>query len=297
MTDEIIKKKKTVSYSQFSNWWTCPHKWYRDYILHEKTFEDNLIMTFGTSIHEAIQLYIKTLYEQGDKEAEAVDMMAQFMETFKREIEKKKIPHTKEEFDEFVEDAKNVISEFRAPENRLQHFPRDKWELIGIEDELNAEIRNNINLTGFIDLLLREKQSGNIRIIDIKTSNSGWNASQREDWLKISQLLLYKALYSKTHNIPLSKINIEFFILRRKLYENCRYEQSRIQIFKPSSSQSDVLEVIKKFGKFIDTCFTSEGTYKPDIKYPKNPGKDKKNCKYCPYLKNGKCDGKKERLE
>lgn len=292
-----IKKKKIVSYSQFSTYFICSHKFYRDYILHEKVFEDSIHMSFGTGIHEAIQLYLKTLYEVGEKEAEAVDIVTKFIETFKREVEKKKIIHIPTEFAEFVEDGKNILAEFKDPINRLRHFPRDKWELIGIEDELNVDIRNNVILNGFIDLVLKERTSGDIRIIDIKTSTSGWTNYNKEDFSKISQLVLYKALYSKKYNIPLSKIAVEFFILKRKLYENATYEQSRIQIFKPPSHQEDVLQVIQEFGKFVDTCFTTEGDHKTDIKYPKNPGKNKKNCKYCAYSKNGKCDSRAELLE
>jgi hypothetical protein len=291
MTEEISKKKKKVSYSQFSNWWTCPHKWYRDYILKEKEFEDSLNMTFGTAIHETIQLYLKTLFGMNDKRANAINMMKYFTWAFKRAVLAKKIPHTQAEFDGFVKDGKAILDEFKNPANRLRYFPREQWELLGIEDELNVDIRNNVVLTGFIDLVLKEKSTGNIKIIDIKTSGRGWTNYDKESFTKTSQLVLYKALYSKSHNIPLSKISVEFFILKRSLYDKATYEQSRIQIFKPSSHQDDVLQVIQEFGKFVDTCFSIDGEHKTDIKYPKNPGKNKKNCKYCNYLKNGKCNG------
>lgn len=296
MSNEI--KKKTVSYSQFSTYFTCSFKWYRDYILKEKTFEDNLIMSFGTAIHETVQLYLKTLYYKTDADAERINMVKYFTWAFNRQIKLKNIPHTPVELAEFIEDGVNILTEFKAPENRLLHFPRDKWELLGIEDELNSAIRNNVNLTGFIDIVLRERSTGNIRIIDIKTSNNGWTNYAKEDFTKTSQLVLYKALYSREHNIPLNKINVEFFILKRKLYDETkvRYEQSRIQVFKPSSHQNDVLEVIREFGKFVDTCFTIDGQHNLTAKYPKIPGKNRKNCKYCNYLKNKKCDGRADPL-
>lgn len=296
---EEIKKKKTVSFSQFSNWWTCPFKWYRDYILHEKVFEDSVHMSFGTAIHEAIQSYLKTLYDSGNEEAEKVDMVSHFTNSFKRELEKKKIPHTQDDFNSFIEDGTNILSEFKDPSNRYLHFSRDKWELLGIEEEINEDILNNVNLTAKLDIVLREKMSGDIRIVDFKTSGNGWTNSNKEDFTKISQLLLYKAVYSKKYNLPLSKIHVEFFILKRRLYDakTTRYKQSRIQVFKPSSYQKDVSEVIQEFGKFVKTCFTSDGEHNTTIKYPKNPGKGKKNCKYCNYLKNGKCDGIAEVLE
>ncbi len=288
---EEVKKQKTVSHSQFSIWWTCPHKWYRDYILHEKTFEDSLHMCFGTGIHEAIQLYLQTLYKVGELEAEAIDMVSKFTETFKREIEHKKIPHTQIELDEFIEDGKNILTEFK--DIRALHFPRDKWELLAIEDELNESILNNVNLTAKLDIVLKNKMSGDIRIVDFKTATTAWTNYKKEDFTKTSQLVLYKAVYSKKYNVPLSKIHIEFFILCRKLYKQTetRYKQSRIQIFKPSAYQKDVLQVIEEFGKFVTACFTPEGIHKMDGKYPKIPGKNKRNCKYCPYIKNAKCDG------
>jgi hypothetical protein len=42
--------------------------------------------------------------------------------------------------------------------------------------------------------------------------------------------------------------------------------------------------------EFIDTVFDDSGNYN-DIPYPKVPGNNKKNCKWCQFL--GKhCDGK-----
>jgi hypothetical protein len=294
---EEVKKKKVVSHSQFSNWWTCPYKWYRDYILHEKVFEDSIHMSFGTGIHEAIQLYLKTLYTVGEKEAESIDLVPIFVDAFKREVTKKKIIHTKEDFDGFVGDGKAILAEFKDPSNRLYHFPRDKWEWVGVEVQINEDVLNNVNLTARLDLVLREKQSGNIRIVDFKTSGNGWTNNDKEDFTKTSQLVLYKAVYSKKYNVPLSNIHVEFFILKRKLYAKARYAQSRLQIFKPSSYQKDVLQVIQEFGKFVTSCFTAEGVHNTTAKYPKNPGKNKKNCKYCIYLKNGKCNGLAEPLE
>lgn len=289
--NEIVKKKKRVSYSQFSNWWVCPNRWKLDYIDKLKTFEESVHMSFGTSVHEAIQLYLQTLFDKSDKDADAVDMEAVFTEAFKRELEKKKILHTPEELEEFLEDGRNILAEFKAPENRLRYFPRDKWELIGIEYELNADIRNNVLLNGFIDIVLKEKLSGNIRIIDFKTCGRGWTTANKEDFTKTSQLVLYKALYSKLYNVPLSKIYVEFFIMKRKVYAKSKYTQSRIEIYKPPAYQNDVKQVIQEFGNFVGECFTENGEYRMDQKYPKIPGPSKTNCKYCAYIKNGKCDG------
>jgi hypothetical protein len=287
-------KKKTVSFSQFSKWFTCPYQWYRDYILKEKTFEDSLHMSFGTGIHEAIQNYLVVLYKDGELAAQKVDSVQVFTDAFQREVTKKSIPNTPEEMAGFIEDGKNILAEFLNPVNIRMNFNPAKWELLAIEDDLNEGVRNNLNLTGKLDVVLREKATGNIRIIDFKTSGRGWNSYQKEDFTKTSQLVLYKALYSKRNNLPLSKIKVEFIILKRQLYDAAKsnFPQTRVDVFVPSSHQNDVMQVIQEFGKFTDACFTPEGQYKVDAEFPKIPGKAKKNCKYCPYLKNGKCDAK-----
>lgn len=291
---ETPVKKKTVSFSQFQKWFTCPYQWYRDYILKEKTFEDSLHMSFGTGIHEAIQNYLVVLFKDGEEKAREIDSIKVFVDAFQREVTKKSIPNTQAEMDAFIEDGKNILSEFLNPVNIRMNFNPSKWELLAIEDDLNEGIRNNLNLTGKLDAVLREKATGNIRIIDFKTSGRGWNAYQKEDFTKTSQLVLYKALYSKRNNLPLTKIKVEFIILKRQLYDSSKskFPQSRIDVFVPSSHQNDVMQVIQEFGKFTDACFTPDGQYKTDAEFPKIPGDRKKNCKYCQYLENGKCDGK-----
>jgi hypothetical protein len=288
---EFLPKKKVVSFSQFSNWYSCPQRWKLDYIDKLKMFEDNLIMSFGTSIHETMQTYLKALYNKSEAKANKMDMLKFFKWSFRKQIILKKIPHTKEELMGFVEDGKNILSEFRRIDNRLKHFPTDKYSLVDIEHELKIPIQNNVDVIAYLDLVLKERMTGKIKIIDIKTSTVGWNNYQKEDFTKTSQLLLYKALYSKKHNIPLHMIDVEFFIVKRKLYENASFPQSRIQIFKPKAHKEDVLEVINEVGSFVGECFTIDGQHNTKIPYPKIPGKNKKNCKYCVH-KGKNCDAK-----
>jgi hypothetical protein len=283
-------RKKTVSFSQFSNFWVCPYKFYRDVILKEKVFEDSIHMSFGTAIHETVQAFLTAYLNISEEEARKIDLIPMFVNAFKTQVSGKGIKHTPEEFVEFVEDGKGILNEFLSPSNIKYHFPRDKWELLGIESDIREEIINNVILNGKLDILLKEKLSGDIRIVDLKTSGRGWSSNDKDDFTKISQLRIYKALYSKKYNVPLHKIHVEFIILKRKLYENCKYEQSRIQVVKPPTYQEDILQVIQEFRKFVEHCFTPQGIHNTTQKYAKIPGEKKENCKWCIYAKNGKCD-------
>jgi hypothetical protein len=287
MNDKV--KKKVVSFSQFSMWYSCPNRWHLDYVKKLKMFEENLIMSFGTAIHETMQTYLKALYKKTEEKADKMDMMKFFIWAFKKEITRKKIPHTPEQLAEFIEDGRKILEAFRQIDNRLKHFPTDKYELLDIEHELKIDIKNNVGVVAYLDLVLKERMTGKIKIIDIKTATQGWNNYQKEDFTKTSQLVLYKALYSKKYNIPLHMIDVEFFIVKRKLYENSTFPQSHIQIFKPKSHQADVLQVINEFSRFVDECFDLDGNYKQGMSHPKIPGKWNKNCKYCTH-KGKNCD-------
>ena len=290
--------KRRVSYSQFSNWFKCRHRWYLDHVKGLREFEDSVSTCFGTAMHEAVQLYIETLYKKSATEADTHDLNAIFLSAFDRELAGKEkgkgVEITPEVHKEYVEDAANIISTFTNMSNRIKHFPSGKYEFIGVEDEIIMPIKQNIEFVCYIDLILKEKATGRYRIIDIKTSTSGWNHYQRDDESKVAQILLYKAFFSRKYNVDIDMIDVEFFILRRKLWENYAFPQSRIQTFIPKKNQPQVARALNVFADFVTECFTSEGKFVEDTTvYLKNPGKAKKNCKYCPH-KGKNCDAKSD---
>jgi len=289
---EGVKKKKKVSYSQFKDWFNCPHKWYLDHVKGLRKSEGSVNTCFGTAIHESLQKYIEVMYKESVVKADALELYPLFESTFKSELEKEKIVSTTEEFEEFCKDGQAILDAFLNVSNRMKHFPSHKYEFFGIEDEIRMPIKNNIEFICYIDVILKEKHTGRFKIFDIKTSRMGWNKYQKEDPSKISQILLYKSFFSRKYNIPIDKIDVEFFIVKRKLYEDYPYPQSHIQPFVPKHTSKTMTDTINVFVQFVTECFTSEGEYNDDLSlYPKIPGKNKKNCKYCPHYKK-ECDAK-----
>lgn len=295
--DDVInkeEKKKHVSFSQFSWWLKCRHKFYLDYVKGFKVFEDSINTCFGTAIHETLQLYIKTLYTESVEKADSINLYKNFKENFERELLDKNVKHTEDDLTEFTFDGQDILETFSKTANRIKHFPSDKYEFIDVELEMEMPVKNNVDFVAYVDLVLRNKSNGDIKIIDFKTSTNGWKDYQKDDYTKVSQLLLYKAFYSKKFNIPLHKIDIEFFIVKRKLYENVSYPQSRIQNYIPASSNAIIASTVNDFVEFLTECFTPDGKYIEDVtKFPKNPGEKKKNCAYCPHKK-VRCNQKSE---
>ena len=65
-------------------------------------------------------------------------------------------------------------------------------------------------------------------------STRGWNDAAKKDEDKQFQLILYKQFFAEQFNVPVDSIDINFVILKRKIYENAEYVQRFIQEFKPS---------------------------------------------------------------
>ena len=150
-------------------------------------------------------------------------------------------------------------------------------------DDKRIEYLNskNINFVGFIDVIIRDEIRDRLKIIDIKTSTMGWNKWAKADKNKSNQLLLYKQFYSKQFNFPIDKIDIEFFIVKRKLYENLDFPQRRIQTFVPASGTPSINKVNTSLKEFIDECFDEEGKHNEQHIFKKIVST--KNCKYCEF--------------
>ena len=108
----------------------------------------------------------------------------------------------------------------------------------------------------------------------------------KKDENKTQQLLLYKQFYSKQYNHPIDKIEVEYFIVKRKLYENAQFPQKRIQKFSPASGKPSMNKVKKKLENFLNEAFMDNGEYKPD-NLVATPSKNA--CRFCEFNQTEYC--------
>ena len=87
-------------------------------------------------------------------------------------------------------------------------------------------------------------------------------------------------MYSEKYNVSVDNIDIEYIILKRKLYENTDYPQKRVQKFSPPSGRVTMNKVMNNLNEFINNCFTNDGEY-IDKQYYKNASD--KVCRFCEF--------------
>jgi len=281
--------EKTISFSQMQMYSECPRKWALHYRegLYPSSFSIYLI--FGTAIHEVLQHYLTVFYEEGGTKADELDLETMFQEKFsnlyRKDYEANNRQHysSPTEMGEFFEDAIEILNFVKK--KRGEYFSKRGWYLVGCEVPIvilpNKAYRNVI-YKGFLDLVLYHEPTNEFHIYDIKTSTRSWSDREKKNEVKISQLILYKEFFAQQFNIPVDSIKVEYFIVKRKLYEESEFAQKRVQQFVPASGKIKLTKARTLLNNFIEECFNPDGSYKT-VEHNPNPGKQ---CEWCPFSKN-----------
>ena len=281
-----------ISYSQLSMYNECPLRWKLNYVDKLSISEPNIHLIFGTAMHTVLQKYLEVMYHDSAKNADILNLEEMLRDEMILQFNQDaaecggKPPCTKEQLKEFFQDGCNIIDFIKKKRN--QYFQKRNYELVGCEVPIEVMLEKDIKMVGYLDVVLKHKPTDIITIIDIKTSCRGWNKWMKADKNKTQQLLLYKKFYSEQYNHPMDKIDIEYFIVKRKLWENLDFPQKRVQKFAPANGKPSINQVVKRLDEFMTESFNSDGEYNTEHIYRKEPSK--KNCRYCDFNQTEFCD-------
>ena len=283
--------QKIISYSQFSMFTECPKKWSLQYREGHKQFTSTIHTVFGTALHEVLQHYLDVMYEKSGAEADRINTYDMFEEKLREEYalqyKKNNYQHfsNPQEIRQFFEEGIEIIRDFAK--NRSKHFSKRGWWLVGCEVPIQITpnpLKPNVIYNGFLDVVMYHEPTDTFKIIDIKTSRQGWNDKVKKDELKQFQLILYKKFFSELFNVDPKKIEIEYFIVKRQLYEHEDFVIKRIQTFSPPSGKIKQKRAEDALQTFITEAFDKEG-YKEVEHQPR----ENNNCKWCPFHKTHLC--------
>jgi len=277
-----------VSYSQYTMYANCPHKWKLTYMEGQKKFDPSIHLVFGTAMHETLQSWLDVLYNKSLPEATELDLGKMLYTAMITEYKKMREEtgvefSTPDQMEEFLEDGLEILN--YVTKNRVDYFNTRQLTLVGIELPIYTKVNktHNIYMRGYLDLVFEDSYTNKLEIWDIKTSTMGWNKWQKADKTKTAQLILYKKFLSEQYGYDIDRIGVKYFIVKRKLNEGMMYAQKRVQVFVPAHGSISVKQVEKSFDSFIRNSFNIDGTYKTDSEFPATAGKNNKNCKYCPF--------------
>lgn len=144
------------SFSRLNSFDTCPYEWKRNYIDCEKK-ANNFYAQYGSLMHEILEKY--------EKEELSIFEISQFYE---------------DNYDKYITEPapKNKYTDIRSSYfdkglDYLDNIDLDIYgddEIIGVEKKVEFEIEK-YPMVGYIDLLLKNKNNGEITILDHKSGS------------------------------------------------------------------------------------------------------------------------------
>ena len=278
------KTNKHISYSQLSSFATCEKQWYLTYARKLAPYQPSIHAVFGTAMHETIQSWLDVLYNDKVKTANEMDLDALLYENMIKAYKGQKAQNghehftNQEEMNMFFLDGKHILDFLKK--KRGAYFSTKGVYLAGIETLLYQELRPGVVFKGLVDLVFYDERVDEWTIMDIKTSTSGWNKFAKNDDKRKSQILLYKEFFSRQFNIPIEKINVEYFILKRKVPKDAEFAsmQKRVQEFKPADGPRKMKQAVALMENFVKTAVDMDGDY-IDKEYLPSPSKSA--CMFC----------------
>ena len=193
----------TFSFSSLSAYHTCKYSFKLQYIDVEPR-QQNFFGEYGSFIHKIMEFYW-----QGELPKEE---MANYFEAVYNDIMKTPPPSFPEGMEEkYYNDALEFLRNFP--------YDRDDYDVIATEGKYNTEYKG-ISIVVRPDLILRDKRTGEIVMLDFKTSKPVKGKKQAWDEAKIAeyvkQTLLYAHFYQVVTGMKVNRIKLLFVRLNRE---------------------------------------------------------------------------------
>lgn len=260
-------KNKHVSYSSISTYGKCPKLWELQYLRNQVPFTQNIYTCFGTAMHETIQEWLTVMYHDSVKNANNINLdkllYANLVKSYKQGRAMMKGEHfsTADQLQEFWLDGKHILN--FLSKKRAAYFSTKSMMLAGVETLLYQEIKPGVMFKGLVDLVFYHPNNESWTIVDIKTSTSGWRDKQKKNPNLTAQVILYKEFFAKQFGVDKDKINVEFFIVKRRVPADAEYAimQRRVQEFRPNAGPRKTKQVISQMNNFIADVINEEGEY------------------------------------
>lgn len=209
----------SISFSEYSTFQECPHKWFLNYMLKIPS-DSSEELIFGSSLHDTIESMLTNKNLMGmSGNMQVVESI--YKDNLKQQLlginDLKLLYKMREGWvaPTFTKQAKELLQELNI-KSRYKEY-----DIVDVEIKLDGMPiveREDVIMTykGFIDMVLQHKKTGRYLIIDWKTSGKPWKIDEKElNPNFYTQLKLYKHFYSLKKDIPIDMIDLAFYNLPR----------------------------------------------------------------------------------
>lgn len=271
---EELKKTNSglihISFSELTQYQECGHKHLIEKYLKLAVSPTSIHLIFGNAIHSAIEVGVRDNINLDGR-------IDHFRTYFTKEM-MDKMMGTKDylSMNDFVKQGEHILR-LLSTEKILE-----KYDLIGVEMSLYEKLFGGFHFKGFIDLILKDKKTGRVLIIDWKTSGEPWDVQKKKkNKIFMAQMRLYKYFYSRKCNVPIDEIDCKYIVLNRLKSKKCPElgygELQPVEIF---STNEDIMEAVTLVAESLKGIHIKKEFLKAKFEGSKN------DCFFCPYKTN-----------
>lgn len=174
-----MAKDILYSFSRLSTFEQCPYQYYLNYVMprdERPPNEDNAFSLYGSFVHELLEKYSRG-------ELASFDLVPIYEDEFDIRVNKEFPPNSYVDLREsYYNDGYAFLESFDGFE--------DQYETLGVEQRFVVDFED-FKLTGFIDLILKDKKTGGIVVQDWKSKSKFANKKEQAHYAR------QPALYSK----------------------------------------------------------------------------------------------------
>lgn len=271
---EELKKSNSglihISFSELSQYGECGHKHLIEKYLKLAVSPTSIHLIFGNAIHSAIEVGIRDRLNLDAR-------ISHFTQYFTKEMMDKMIG-TKDyaDVENFTKQGEHILR-LLSTEKILE-----KYDLIGVEMSLYEKLFSNFHFKGFIDLILKDKKTGRILIIDWKTSGEQWDVQKKKkNKVFMAQMRLYKYFYARKFDVDINEIDCKYIVLNRLKNKKCpELGYGDLQTVEIFSTNEDIMEAVKLVADTLRNIHLNKN-------FPKAKFNGKTDsCFFCPYKSN-----------
>ena len=277
-------KNVHISYSSVSTYAKCPRLWDLQYRQKVVPFTQNIYTCFGTAMHETMQEWLTVMFHDSAKSANEMNvddlLYSNMVKAYRSGRAQMKGAHfsNADELTQFWLDGKHIFDFLKK--KRAGYFSTRTMMLAGVETLLYQDIKPGVKFKGLVDLVFYHPKNDTWTVMDIKTSTRGWSQDQKKNPNLTAQVVLYKEFFARQFGIDKDKINVEFFIVKRRVPAEADFAvmQRRVQQFSPNAGPRKTKQVLDVMNSFIEDVLDENGNF-IDKEYKCNSPLGK--CKEC----------------
>ena len=177
------KKVLAISYSQLGVFLNCPLRWFRYYLCGEGEPDSTESTELGTAVHSSIEDYCAKLSEGYEWS------LGEVVQLVEDKLDQRDIKFKDDEDKVIVEQHLDMAQSLYIGDTGLGELLKH-CDVLGQEIEFHlpfklpfevkcgGEIYTEVDINGFIDLLLKDKNTGELIVVDHKTSKKVFDADK-----------------------------------------------------------------------------------------------------------------------